>query len=84
MVLAGVLMGTLWAAGQALGGSDQVPGRSGGDRHRVQAGDTLWAIARREVGPEGDPRPLVADIRESNGLGNAVLVPGQTLIVPGA
>jgi nucleoid-associated protein YgaU len=83
MILAGVLVGTLWAAGQALGGSGPAPGGSGGHRYRVQTGDTLWAIARREVGPEGDPRPLVADIRESNGLGNAVLMPGQTLIVPG-
>lgn len=83
MVLIGVLVGTLWAAGQALGGSDPAPGRDGGHhRYLVQAGDTLWTIARREVGPEGDPRPLIADIRDLNGLTTSALGTGQVLILP--
>ena len=82
MVLIGVLVGTLWGAGQALGGSEPVPGRVGDSRYQVQAGDTLWTIARREVGPEGDPRPLIADIHDLNGLPTSALRTGQVLVLP--
>jgi len=47
----------------------------------VQAGDTLWGIAS-EVDPGADPRALIAEIREINGLTQAGLVPGQVLVVP--
>jgi hypothetical protein len=79
-VLAGVLVGTLWAGGSALGGSD-----AGGEpvrRHVVAEGETLWELARDLVGPEGDPRPIIDEIREANGLGTAVLVEGQPLVLP--
>ncbi len=46
----------------------------------VQPGDTLWSIATRLVGPAGDPRPVVAEIRAAN-RGVAV-VPGATLRLP--
>lgn len=48
----------------------------------VQAGDTLWEIARHRVGPGGDPRPVVRDIREVNGLHSAALMPGKMLLLP--
>jgi len=78
-VLAGVLTAALWSAGGALGGSDPVPV---GSTYRVQPGDTLWELARREVGPAADPRPLIADIRALNDLSSPALRPGQVLAVP--
>lgn len=79
-VLAAVLVGTLWTAGRALGGSEAVaePVR----RHVVAEGETLWGIARGLVGPEGDPRPVIDAIRAANDLGTGVLVEGQPLILP--
>jgi LysM repeat protein len=74
-----VVAGLVLAGGRALGDSESAPAA---DRYRVRSGDTLWAIARREVGPEGDPRPLIADIREANGLATSALRPGQVLSLP--
>jgi nucleoid-associated protein YgaU len=70
----------------ALGGA----GGSGGRPARmelyvVRRGDTLWEIARSAVGPEGDPRPLVERIRQTNALApSEQLLPGASLAVPGA
>jgi hypothetical protein len=51
-------------------------------RHVVQAGETLWQIAREGAGPE-DPRPVIQAIREMNGLGaESFLTPGMTLLLP--
>jgi hypothetical protein len=80
-VLAGLLAGTLWMAGRALGGSEPTPSASGG-RHIVREGETLWGIARGVVGPEGDPRPVVEAIRESSGLGAWSVLTGQTIVLP--
>jgi nucleoid-associated protein YgaU len=72
-----------------LGGMVGAVGRAAADgpgeattRYVVRAGDTLWDIARARVGLEGDPRPLVADIREANGLGVSVLRTGDVLVLP--
>jgi hypothetical protein len=48
----------------------------------VERGDTIWEIARAEVGSAGDPRPLVQAIREANGLGNGSVHPGELLLIP--
>jgi nucleoid-associated protein YgaU len=79
MALVAIAGAFMLAGGRALGGSDSLPEA---ERHRVKAGDTLWAIARREVGPHADPRPLIADIREANGLITSALHPGQVLALP--
>ncbi|MGH2654229.1 MAG: LysM peptidoglycan-binding domain-containing protein [Actinomycetota bacterium] len=55
-----------------------------GGRYVVRPGDTLWEIARALVGPEGDPRPVVEDLRDANGLGTAILQPGTSLVLPPA
>jgi LysM repeat protein len=68
----------LWAAGAALGGSDPAAAR----RYLVRAGDTLWTIARREVGSEGDPRRFVEDVRRANGMTTSAIGVGQTLVLP--
>ena len=47
----------------------------------VQPGDTLWGIAS-SVDPGADPRGVIAEIRELNGLAQSGLVPGQVLQVP--
>lgn len=79
MALAALVSGVVVAGGGAVGGSEPVPEAQ---RYRVRAGDTLWAIARQEVGPQGDPRPLIADIRAMNDLSSPALQPGQILAVP--
>lgn len=47
----------------------------------VQSGQTLWGIAR-DVAPDHDPRPVIAQIRDLNDLGTRSIVAGQTLVVP--
>lgn len=47
----------------------------------VSQGDTLWEYAEAAA-PGSDPRPLVAQIREANGLVGSTLQPGQELLVP--
>jgi LysM repeat protein len=47
----------------------------------VAPGDTLWGIAS-QIDPGADPRALIAEIRELNGLAQSGLVPGQVLVVP--
>src|ERR1700716_249607 len=48
----------------------------------VQPGDTVWAIARRSVGPSGDPRRLVDRLIQVNRLHGAVVFPGERLVMP--
>ena len=77
------------AAGVAVGSwlGPLVAGDAGGLRLAgetsvvVQSGDTLWSIATTLDG-DGDVRALVDEIQELNGLNSAVLVPGQTLLLP--
>ena len=46
----------------------------------VQPQDTLWSIATSHYG--GDPREAVWRLQQRNGLGTALLVPGQRLVLP--
>ena len=47
----------------------------------VEQGDSLWAIAER-VAPGRDPRDVIHELRELNGLSSNLLQPGQVLLVP--
>jgi nucleoid-associated protein YgaU len=47
----------------------------------VEAGDTLWSIAKR-VDPTGDPQRTVAELRELNGLQASTIEVGQQLVLP--
>jgi len=47
----------------------------------VQADDSLWAIAKRQL-PEEDPRKVIVQIKELNGLSGSTIYRGQKLIVP--
>jgi Tfp pilus assembly protein FimV len=50
--------------------------------YTVDAGDTVWGIARGLVGPEADPRPMVDRILQENALQAGDLQAGQTLVLP--
>jgi len=47
----------------------------------VAPGDTLWSIARR-LEPARDPRDVVFEIAQVNGVEPGSLVPGQELVIP--
>jgi len=72
----------LLVAGAASGRTEAPAAGSGGGVHVVAQGDTLWDLARSVVGPEGDPRPVVQEIRELNDLGTGPIVPGLRLEIP--
>jgi LysM repeat protein len=48
--------------------------------YTVKPGDTLWSIAVKRYA--GDPRDAIYRIERRNRLDNAVIVPGQTLLLP--
>ena len=48
----------------------------------VAGGDTLWSIASELVSPGEDIRRLIADIRDTTGMTNSNLHPGQILLIP--
>jgi len=47
----------------------------------IAAGESLWAIAEH-IAPTADPRDVVNDILEFNGMSSAELFPGQSLALP--
>jgi nucleoid-associated protein YgaU len=53
-----------------------------GRAYVVQSGDTLWQIAAAEYDDSLDLRAVVYEIRQANGLGGALLQPGQELTLP--
>lgn len=74
------LMAIVMVAGQVADASDDAPAVFD-SVVVVQAGDTLWGMAR-EIAPEHDPRAVVEQIRDVNNLGTSAIVPGQSLMVP--
>jgi Tfp pilus assembly protein FimV len=77
VVLATALTLALPAASRAIAGGDQPVSTT----YVVQAGDTIWSIARRQA-PGRDPRTIVDAIVRTNGVDPGRLVPGQTLLLP--
>jgi LysM repeat protein len=49
--------------------------------HVVREGETLWGVAQRIVGPQGDPRPVVDELIRANHLADAVIRPGDRLVL---
>jgi len=77
----GVALGS-WL-GSALAGDDESGLRLAGESSVVvHPGDTLWSIAAAVAGEGDDVRAVIADIRELNELPDAVVVPGQVLVLP--
>lgn len=80
-LLAALVAGSLTVAVRAAGVSTNAD-LGAGDRYVIRSGDTLWELARRRVGPEGDPRPLVDGIRRVNRMESSRLLVGEELILP--
>ena len=76
----GVLLGTL-ASGGAVAGIDDGSGPAVFDTVVVRTGDTLWGIAE-SIAPTADPRDVILEIMQLNGLRDPVVQPGQRLALP--
>jgi nucleoid-associated protein YgaU len=50
-------------------------------RYVVRPGDTLWGIATN-LAPDRDPRVVVAQIVDANGVEPGGIQPGQVLVIP--
>lgn len=50
-------------------------------RYEVEEGDTLWDIASMIATDREDVRKIIYDIKAENNLKDAVIVPGQELII---
>jgi hypothetical protein len=47
----------------------------------IAPGESLWQIAS-DIAPQADPRDVVYDILQFNGMSSAELFPGQRLAIP--
>ncbi|GAA4628397.1 hypothetical protein GCM10023113_33070 [Cellulomonas oligotrophica] len=82
----------VWALGLLLGAgvggaawSAQADGTAGGvvvERHVVEPGETLWAIADRAAAEGEDVRDVVLELMRLNDLASGDLLAGQTIVVP--
>lgn len=79
-IAAGILIGSL-ASGGAVAGIDDGTAPVAFETVVVGAGDSLWSIAER-IAPSEDPRDVILEIMRLNGLGDAVVQPGQRLALP--
>ena len=77
----GVALGS-WVGSAVAGGDESGLRLAGESSVVVHPGDTLWSIAAAVAGEGDDVRAVVADIRELNELPDAVVVPGQVLVLP--
>lgn len=48
----------------------------------VDAGDTLWDIARSNMSSTADVRTVVLNIQDLNGIEDGTIYPGQVILVP--
>lgn len=67
--------------GHLVAGDDDGLRLTGESSVVVRPGDTLWSIASG-LAHRGDVRALADEIRALNGLRDADLEPGQTLLLP--
>ena len=47
----------------------------------VEAGQSLWSLAET-IAPQADPREVIADVVQLNGLPSADVQPGERLAIP--
>jgi len=78
LILIGVVLLALLLA--ALGAARPTSGAAPETRYVVEAGDTLWEIAKSYY--DGDPREAIWRIEQRNDLRGATLQPGQELVLP--
>lgn len=50
--------------------------------HTVEPGETLWGITAEHYPPSEDPRPIIEEIRDENGLDGYEIRPGMSLELP--
>ncbi|CAA9275275.1 MAG: hypothetical protein AVDCRST_MAG83-3516 [uncultured Arthrobacter sp.] len=89
VLLVGVPLVLLVAALVFLAASTTAPARAGSDAGQptetldvnVAPGETLWSLAG-EFAPERDPRDVVSEIVELNGLGSSTVQAGQVVAIP--
>jgi nucleoid-associated protein YgaU len=74
------LMAVVVLVAAALSGARASSGAGREVRHRVRAGETLWAIA--EAHYSGDPREAIWRIEQRNGLEGAEIRAGTVLWLP--
>jgi hypothetical protein len=48
----------------------------------VAPGDTLWRLVQKHYDYKGDIRQAIYEVRQINGLKDAVIVPGQVVYIP--
>ena len=75
------IFAAVWAGVRVANATDESAMLSG-RTYEVRAGDTLWQIATEQYDGTLDPRAVVYEIREANGLHGALLQPGETLTLP--
>ncbi len=51
-------------------------------QYTVMPGDTLWEITVEHYSPSKDPRPIIEDIRQTNGIKDYQVHPGMRLELP--
>jgi hypothetical protein len=78
VVAAALLAGFL--AGRATAGPSYSVARR---VYVVQAGDTVWGIAERFADGDDDPRPYADRLIQDNHVTDALIVPGERLVLPG-
>jgi len=84
VVATALASGLGFVAGHATARAER-PSRPGAERvYVVHPGDTLWGIAARIAGPEGDPRPVVDALVSRNHIVGAAILPGERLRLPAA
>lgn len=76
-VLAAAVAGALHAGSWA--GAEAPP-----VRYTVAPGDTLWSIVAEHYPPSEDPRVMVEEVRDENGLEGYLIRPGARLELPAA
>ncbi len=80
-----VLTAAVLAGAGVLGAQTALAGDGAGASQTevvvVQPGETLWSIAGAAV-PGADPRDVIIDIQQLNGLSSSQVAAGQTLVVP--
>jgi len=76
-----LIFAAVWAGVRVANATDESAMLSG-RTYEVRAGDTLWQIATEQYDGTLDPRAVVYEIREANGLHGALLQPGETLTLP--
>jgi hypothetical protein len=76
-----VIMVTMLLAGGLSSATDADEGRPM-QAVVVSQGDSLWCLVQKHYDYEGDIRRAIYEVRQINGLKDAIIVPGQVVYIP--